>query len=48
MISVCYGLESGGKPEPWSSFITNSFYDRACGDDEEDYLNNSKYTELNE
>lgn len=47
-VSACYAQITGGKPQLWSDVISNSFYDRTCGQDKTDYLNNSKYKKQSE
>ena len=44
--SACYAVVSGGKPQLWNKAISNSFYERICGGDKEDYLANSKYKKI--
>ncbi len=47
--SACYGKSATGQIQLWNKYLSNDFYEKQCGDDSEDYLqNNSRYQKLSE
>ena len=46
--SACYAKTTGGTPRLWSQVASNKWYEKNCGDDDEDYLKNSKYEKVSE
>ena len=46
--SACYGKKSGGSAQIWNKMASNSFYEKYCGEDTEDYLRDNKYEKISE
>ena len=46
--SACYAKSVGGTPQLWSKVASNKWYEKNCGDDDEDYLKNKDYEKVSE